>query len=473
MLAAEAVSLAGIENCKTDRQDCAARDLHRERYDPAADRKSLEKLAGWCDRFSPTVGIEDNKSPETLLLDATNLAQLFGGEESLVNQVERGFNRLHLKAHIGLADNIATAWAITHYGLKNAGSRSTIIPAGDGLSSLEPLPIAALRLPDDVMQTLFRLGVEKIEGLLSLPRDQLLSRFGPLLLTRINQALGHEPEAIRAVRPSPNFTVQWLLDHPLSKRFMVEQVIDRLVRQVVQKLSVHNKGALQLRCSLECQSAENVFFEAGLFHPSDNTAHILEILSMQTERLLLPSPVNVVTVCVTRHAPLARRQRLLFEQPKSWNNSSRLVSLVDRLAGRLGRQAVVRCRLHSDAQPELAYREDSIVGSSIVGNSGVKRPTRSKRLPLGPLDRPLHFFTRPIRLQTLAIAPEGTLIRFQLRGQQHHVAWQRGPERIETGWWRKHGVRRDYYRVETAEGRRFWLFRCLRRGQWFLHGTFD
>jgi hypothetical protein len=30
--------------------------------------------------------------------------------------------------------------------------------------------------------------------------------------------------------------------------------------------------------------------------------------------------------------------------------------------------------------------------------------------------------------------------------------------------------RRDYYRLETAEGRRYWVFRSGNR--WYLHGLF-
>ena len=48
-----------------------------------------------------------------------------------------------------------------------------------------------------------------------------------------------------------------------------------------------------------------------------------------------------------------------------------------------------------------------------------------------------------------------------------------GPERIETGWWRRACMRRDYYRVETTAGLRFWLFRDLDDGGWFLHGSFE
>ena len=38
---------------------------------------------------------------------------------------------------------------------------------------------------------------------------------------------------------------------------------------------------------------------------------------------------------------------------------------------------------------------------------------------------------------------------------------------------RPHGVARDYYRIETATGRCYWVFRRLPAGPWFLHGMFD
>jgi protein ImuB len=54
----------------------------------------------------------------------------------------------------------------------------------------------------------------------------------------------------------------------------------------------------------------------------------------------------------------------------------------------------------------------------------------------------------------------------------HRIVQAYGPERIETAWWRGPTVRRDYYVVETDSGERFWLFRRLRDGSWFLHGMF-
>jgi len=79
---------------------------------------------------------------------------------------------------------------------------------------------------------------------------------------------------------------------------------------------------------------------------------------------------------------------------------------------------------------------------------------------------------RPLTIDVLALFPGGSPQRFQWNGRDYLVAQSWGPERIETGWWREADVRRDYYVVETAAGERFWVFRNLADGSWFLHGVF-
>ncbi len=109
--------------------------------------------------------------------------------------------------------------------------------------------------------------------------------------------------------------------------------------------------------------------------------------------------------------------------------------------------------------------------------SGTRQGTRKRRreaaevLPSVPGDRPLHL-REPVRLAAISIAPEGPPVQFRLEGCDHRVTRVWGPERIETGWWRSRCVRRDYYQVETHGGERFWLFRELTSGTWFLHGEF-
>ena len=75
-----------------------------------------------------------------------------------------------------------------------------------------------------------------------------------------------------------------------------------------------------------------------------------------------------------------------------------------------------------------------------------------------------------------SLAPGGQPAWFSWQGGRRRVARHWGPERIETGWWRRGLVRRDYYRVETTDGSRFWLFRqglIEDGGGWWLHGVAD
>jgi hypothetical protein len=66
---------------------------------------------------------------------------------------------------------------------------------------------------------------------------------------------------------------------------------------------------------------------------------------------------------------------------------------------------------------------------------------------------------------------------FRWRRVLHEVLRAEGPERIAGEWWRGSVDIRDYFRVEDAEGRRFWLFRKGLYGgdaepRWFMHGLF-
>jgi protein ImuB len=77
----------------------------------------------------------------------------------------------------------------------------------------------------------------------------------------------------------------------------------------------------------------------------------------------------------------------------------------------------------------------------------------------------------------MAPVPDDPPLMFRWRGVVHRVTKAEGPERLEPEWWRGPGDLRDYYRVEDADGRRFWLFRSGRyqpdrAAPWFLHGFF-
>ena len=76
-----------------------------------------------------------------------------------------------------------------------------IISPGTQITALAPLPIDALRLPRALTDSLRVLGFEQIRDLTAAPRAPLVRRFGPLLVTRLDQAHGAVFEPIIPLVP--------------------------------------------------------------------------------------------------------------------------------------------------------------------------------------------------------------------------------------------------------------------------------
>lgn len=482
---------------------------HFEQHQPEADRAALEALAGWCEQFSPIVGIENGAAwkgnawkdnagrgnagrdnawrdsagrntaaADTLYLDTTGLGELFGGEASLIEQVVRAFHRRGFAVRAASADTLGAAWALAHFGKQSP----RVAPPGQA-AALAALPIAALRLEGEV-EILAELGISRIGDLLRLPREALAARFDPQLLLRLDQATGAVSEIIRPHRPPPAINAEIELEYPSEDRQTLDTILCRLVERISAALIARQQGAIQLECRFEHEDSEHegsehegsevVRFVVGLFRASAHAKHLLELAQMQLERSLLarrkrasdagPGPVKAVRLAVLLAAPLQAWQAELFE-PSRRENRRQVAQLVDRLSNRLGREAVVRALTQADAQPEFAFRYEPLAGLP----PHKAEPGKSRRWKLLP--RPLRLENEPIRLEVVSVVPDGPPIQFHLDGM-HRVARAWGPERIQTGWWRGRYVQRDYYRIETTTGKRFWLFRRLSDAQWFLHGEF-
>jgi protein ImuB len=431
-------------------------------------------LAAWCGRFSPIVGIEASVPPGSLLLDVTGLEPLFGSEVQLAGEILQGLAGRGLTAEVVIADTIGAAWAVAHFMDHDSGDARQrglhIVPSGGAAAAVRPLPVGALRLPEEVTGRLHSLGIYQVEQLEALPRGELLSRFGPELLRRWDQATGRLGESLPVYRPSPELAAGCWLEYPTTRRETVERTLQELIQRVGQLLLYHGQGALRLTCRLDCPPGRPVELCVGLFQPAASAQYLFPLAAMQLERTTLPAAVAAIHVTASLCAPLEYRQQELFSDLPPRQQPRHLAQLIDRLSSRLGGRAVVRARLVPDAQPELAYRYDPLGGGA---RGRPRRGTARQPAVVTAPPRPLRLLPRPVALSVVSIVPDGPPLKFSAAGGEHEVARTWGPERIETGWWRHRPVGRDYYRVETAAGRRFWLFRRLRDGQWFMQGMFE
>lgn len=470
------------------------------RHDPAEDAAALREAAAWCARFSPLVGVEGTDS---LLLDVTGCAHLFGGERELLREVMEECRMRGFEVRAALADTVGLAWGVARCG----GSAAEIVPPGE-TGVLAALPVEALRLPEGVVATLHELDLRRVGQLLGVGRALLPSRFGKEVVDRLDQALGERSEEIVAVLPPQSVEAGMAFEHPTGDRRGLEEVLRRLVAEVRDQVARRGEGIQQLRVELGCgreRERERVEFVVGTVAPCAAEEHLAELVLTQFERVSLPEEVQRVRMSVTAAASLAAWQPQLFEGADHAGEEREWTRLLDRLSNRLGKERVVQAQLRADAQPELAVEWEPVV--KVRGENGSRGtvspllPHTSRRAggrrfsggqvghanPSPPTPLPASNFhpvedCRAGRGETvcplrLLGEPERVRVEWPVRVVRGRrvlgIVRYWGPERIETGWWRGEYVRRDYYRVETESGERFWLYRRVREGDWFLHGEFD
>ena len=502
--------------------------------DSSGDVRVLETLGRWCHRFSPLVAIGPEAIPaadrgqarrrgvcsaRSLQVDVSDTARFFGGESSLVRTVVWALAARGIHARAAVADTPAASWAAalcaaqlaakSQHSLddlqklpKSASRRSALlkkgttrgshhghwlgrqqrwvlVPPGRQRQFLKSLPLTSLQLPGDVVSSLAEVGVDSIGQLLRLPRISLQERFGSIVSLQVSRFLGDVSDPLTSLQGNELLVASHSFEMPVLGRDIdstyFRTLIEKLVHRCLRPLVNTNRGVSSLQVRFGANDGLTVI-EVGLYKPTVQVGHLVDLVMLRFGGTRLPREIADVSIEIMSVGALPYRQQNLFCGPTQ-SDTSRFEILLNRLASRLGSGAVVEPRLLADIQPEASWIAAPVVSAIGLSKSrrsghllGSGKPRFSKPV-LGP-SRPTFLLSSPRLLDVPSLSANGLPARFRWRGQFHVVARSRGPERIETAWWRGPTVRRDYYIFETDRGGRFWMFRGLRRGSWFLHGTY-
>lgn len=428
-------------------------------HDPDTDEQALTTLAVWCNRFSPIVATD---FPDSLLFDLEGVTHLYGDETKLAQHVLKEFHSRGYRPRVAIADTPSAAWAAAHY----STGPSTIVPVMEATSSLFELPIAALRISDTALAKLDRLGIHRISQLAELPRENLPSRIGDQVLDRLDCLTGDKAETICGHKVLPTFEQQWLLDRATDHWETVQHIICVLLERLANQLRCYGHGVVQLKICFDCASSQPVKVNIGLYRPTVDASHLNSLVQMQLETAKISAAVECVTVTADETEPMEQLQQSLLTTENSVDPRE-VADLVERLSSRLGVDHVVKAIPVDDWQPEKAF-----CCHPLTQKHDSSLPINSQQHECFSA-RPLRISFSPEPIDVIALIPDGPPARFHYGGEQKRVVNCWGPERLETAWWRGPCVKRDYYRVETESANRFWIFRQLDDGQWFLHGSFD
>jgi len=473
--------------------------------DPDGDSALVQRLARWAGRWSPLVEADG----DGLRLDVTGVAHLFGGEKPLARDIERRFARIGLTARVAIAPTAAAAWALAHFspsplcgggrdplgeaewegeGAKpsnplpspplpaRAARESTLSRKGerDLAKSLSSLHVSALRLDPDTVRTLERLGLKTIGALLTMPRLALARRFrgAESVVDAINRMLGRKPEPLTAAPADRPPRALLKLEEPATHPEAAGQALERLIPVLVRELEERSLGARLLSLTGYRVDGSVAVASVATAIPSREPKHLHRLLGDKAAVLNPEFGFDAFALQADWAECLASAQDSLIEEP---NGRQEIARLVDRLTVKLGTRAVRKPKPEESHLPERA----SAWASALTGPSPLS-PTPLPQRGEG-LSRPQRLLDRPEAIDVIYATPEGMPRRFVWRRAVHDIARAEGPERIAPEWWRQPSPARlrDYYRIEDAEGRRYWIYREGLAGDgrggapaWFIHGLF-
>ncbi|KLI63774.1 DUF6504 family protein [Aurantiacibacter marinus] len=440
--------------------------------DPAGDLAFLERLAVWAQRWGPWSAID---APDGLLVDVTAVAHLFGGERRLLADVAQRCKARGLSVRSAVAPTAGAAWALAHY----APPEAILTPGDDIADRLADLPVAALRLDNDVLLVLRRLGLKRLGDLAGIGegangRDAVHRRFrnrkspaaNPLI--RMDQLRGRVPEPLLPVIPLSAALVQRRLMEPIRHRNLLDKVVEDLAADMARELEGRGEGARRLQLGLWRVDGEVVLRDLELAAATRDPAHICRLFAAKLDDVDAGFGIEMLRLRASWAEPLKLGQADLEAAAEEHGTS--LAACIDRLTVRLGTAAVQRPVLRASHIPERAQ--------------GWQPPLEAE----APQQEELAFHARPLklldqaeRIAVLYASPDGYPRRFRWRGGVFEVARVEGPERIAPEWWREKGSTRlrDYYRIEDDTGRRYWIYRAGIAGDgrggepdWFLQGLF-
>lgn len=425
---------------------------------PDQDRRFLDVLRRWALRYGPWVGYEE---PDGLVLDVTGATHLWGGLGPMLDNMRTHAARARLALRLGCGATRGAAWARAHHGDH---------PRAD----LGSLPVAALRLPAETVVGLQRLGLRRIADLEGTARAPLARRFGPGLMRQLDRTLGRMAEPVAPAVDPPHFAVRLTLPEPIGLVPDVMAALSRLLTALCDRLRDRDMGARTLLLQLRRVDQASQQVELRLAAPMREAARILPLFERGLGEVDAGFGIDQLRLEAVRVEPLVLQQldQAGDRAGSAGHGSSRLSDLLTRIGTRIGLENLHRFLPGDSHIPEQEFRIAAAAFSDPDAGWSGGHPRPISLFQPEPLTGWRTASSGP-SAGTRGPAPPA---RFRWRRMRFHTGRATGPERIAPAWWEvsedwQSGLR-DYWRLDTREGRRLWVFFTPQNPGWFVHGEF-
>ena len=472
---------------------------HRSREQEKAAHAALLDL-GW----SVSPWIEDT-APDTIVLDLTGLASLFGSEEEIAMELLRRASGLGLAVHVAIASKVDVA---LHAARGFPGI--TLIPPGEESKRLSRLPLSALAPAAEILETLERWGVRTCGALAALPVLQLSERLGQEGVRLHKLARGAISRSLVLAGPEMCFEEEMALDYALADLEPLAFLLGRLLDQLCARLAARSLAASAIRLRFDLRDSFEKDFQdlsapplpnppspiyekvLGLPVPMQDSKMLLKLLRLQLQSDPPQASIVKIFLAADPARPRATQGGLFF--PSS-PDPEKLELTVARLANLVGNSNIGSPELVDTHRPgefrmsrfapagdePHIHRKAAAASAASLGKEARNSPPRWPAAAF-------RIF-RPELPATVKLR-EDYPARIYFHGLGGNVVAASGPWRTSGDWWREDPWQQDEWEVDirfdssSGRGERaaansraqdglYRIYYDSVRAGWFVRGRYD
>jgi len=438
----------------------------------------------------------EDTAPDTIILDISGLASLFGNNENISAQLVQRASALGLLVHVAVSSNLEVSLHAAR-----GFSGITVIPPGEEAKCLSKLSACALLPSAEILETLERWGVRDCAALAALPVLQLSERLGQEGVRLHELARGACLRSLVLAQPGVRFEEEMTLDFAVDELEPLSFLLGRLLDQLCARLEARALAACAISTHFDLEDSFEKDFQVhsenvppklapktyekvlNLPVPTRNSKMLLKLLRLQ----LQADPPHAAIVKIILSAEPARpraAQGGLF-LPSS-PDPEKLELTIGRLANLVGYANVGSPELIDTHRPG-DFRMSRFVPASDQSTIPQKNATAVAH---GSRETPLTAFRvfRP-EIQTKVELHQNYPTRIYFRGMRGNIIAASGPWRTSGDWWREDIWQQDEWDVEirfdsvsgqsqkissprTQDGL-YRIYYDSLRAAWFARGRYD
>lgn len=382
----------------------------RSRESEAAARDVMLEHAA---EFSPRIEEASEGTACAFVLDMAGTERLFGPADKLAERLREDLAGAGFRVSIAVSTNFHVAR------MRAAASRGIhVIPNGAEAVALARLPIAALHLEQEHLETFAVWGIRTLGELAALPEVELIARLGQQARAWREAAWGMLPHVFEPIEPE--FTLREFLafEDPVEEMesllFVGARMIDALVARAGNcALAV---SRLTARMKLDGGAAHELVLKPAI--PSSDRKFLLKLL--QLEIAAHPPQAAVLNFELRAEAAQSSLVQLGLFAPQT-PEPSRLDVTLARLKAIVGEDRVGAAVLEDSHRPGSFGMEEFRVDTkpAEVERDAPRMGLRRMRPPLA------------VRVRLCGAEPAV----FWSREERYEITSAYGPWRTSGGWW--------------------------------------